>query len=115
MAKNRVVTTSEDKKDIVLNEFLPKINVTLKRGETIEYGQALYLETSTGKYRKYEGSGVLPKTIYCGVDTPVTTSSDTEIQVIRSAEVDGNLIKGITKTSYDAIDNLEKYGIYIKF
>ena len=113
--KNRVNETKGENKDLVLNQFLSHYNVTLKGGETIEYGQALSLDKTTGKYVKYAGTGTLPKTIYCGIDENVTTSSDTVIQVIRSADVDGNYVKGISKTSYEAIDNLEKYGIYVKF
>lgn len=52
--------------------------------------------------------------MYKGIDT-LNNNTDTEIQVYRSADLDGNLVLGITKKDYDAIDNLEKYGIYIKF
>lgn len=115
MVTNRVVTKETRRKDLVLSEFIPRMNVTLKAGETIEYGQALSLDATTGKYIKYAGSGVLPKTFYCGMDDQVIASSDTEIQVIRSADIDGDIAKGITKDSFEAIDNLEKYGIYIKY
>ncbi len=113
--RNRVSVKVGEKQDLVLNEFISRFNVTLKGGEQIEYGQALSLDKTTGKYVKYAGTGALPKTIYCGTDKEVNTSSDTVIQVIRSADIDGSYVKGISKTSYEAIDNLEKYGIYIKF
>ncbi|RRD38812.1 hypothetical protein EII29_09815 [Leptotrichia sp. OH3620_COT-345] len=113
--RNRVVVKKTENKNLILNEFFPRFNVTLKGGENIEYGQALSLDTATGKYIKYTGSGILPKTFYCGMDDEVQTSSDTVIQVVRSADIDGKYVKGIQKTSYDALDNLEKYGIYVKF
>ena len=113
MAVNRVKKINEEKKDVILSEFIPGHTVTLKGGEKIEYGQALSLDSS-GKYIKYvAGTTTLPKTIYKGMDEVVDIASDTEILVVRSADVDFNLIKGLSKTDYEAIDNLEKYGINV--
>jgi len=118
--KNRVKFLEEEKKeDIVLNEFIPRKTVTLAQGEVIKYGQALIYDTTTGKYKKYESStpGVkLPKTFYAGSDKDVdATSGDTKIQVVRASDIDGSLVIGVTETDYAALDNLDKYGINVRF
>lgn len=112
---NKVVKKEEAVKEVAFIEFVPAYEVVLKAGSQIEQGQALSLDVATGKYVKFvAGSTALPKTVYKGIDT-LNNNTDTEIQVYRSADLDGNLVLGITKKDYDAIDNLEKYGIYIKF
>ena len=118
--KNRVKFFGEEKKeDIVLNEFIPRKTVTLAQGEVIKYGQALIYDTTTGKYKKYESStpgGKLPKTFYVGTDKDVdATSGDTKIQVVRASDIDGSLVIGVTETDYAALDNLDKYGINVRF
>ncbi len=118
--KNRVKFFGEEKKeDIVLNEFIPRKTVTLAQGEVIKYGQALIYDTTTGKYKKYESStpgGKLPKTFYAGSDKDVdATSGDTKIQVVRASDIDGSLVIGVAETDYAALDNLDKYGINVRF
>lgn len=118
--KNRVKFYGEDKKkDIVLDEFFPRKTVTLAQGEVIKYGQALVYDTTTGKYKKYDSSipgGKLPKTFYVGADEDVdATSEDVKIQIVRASDIDGNLVVGVTDTDYAALDNLDKYGINVRF
>jgi len=118
--RNRVKFLGKDeKKDIVLNEFIPRKTVTLAQGEVIKYGQALIYDIATGKYKKYESGtpgGKLPKTFYVGVDEDVdATSEDLKIQVVRASDIDGNLVIGVTETDYAALDNLDKYGINVRF
>lgn len=118
--RNRVkFLGTDEKKDIVLNEFIPRKTVTLAQGEVIKYGQALIYDTATGKYKKYDSStpgGKLPKTFYVGVDEDVdATSEDLKIQVVRASDIDGTLVIGVTETDYAALDNLDKYGINVRF
>ena len=118
--RNRVKFLGKDeKKDIVLNEFIPRKTVTLAQGEVIKYGQALVYDTTTGKYKKYESGtpgGALPKTFYVGVDEDVdATSEDLKIQIVRASDIDGTLVIGVTETDYAALDNLDKYGINVRF
>ena len=118
--RNRVKFLGKDeKKDIVLNEFIPRKTVTLAQGEVIKYGQALIYDTATGKYKKYESGtpgGKLPKTFYVGADEDVdATSEDLKIQVVRASDIDGTLVIGVTETDYAALDNLDKYGINVRF
>lgn len=118
--RNRVkFLGTDEKKDIVLNEFIPRKTVTLAQGEVIKYGQALIYDTATGKYKKYESGtpgGKLPKTFYVGVDEDVdATSEDLKIQVVRASDIDGTLVIGVTETDYAALDNLDKYGINVRF
>lgn len=118
--RNRVKFLGKDeKKDIVLNEFIPRKTVTLAQGEVIKYGQALIYDTATGKYKKYQSGtpgGKLPKTFYVGVDEDVdATSEDLKIQVVRASDIDGTLVIGVTETDYAALDNLDKYGINVRF
>ena len=118
--RNRVKFLGKDeKKDIVLSEFIPRKTVTLAQGEVIKYGQALIYDTATGKYKKYESGtpgGKLPKTFYVGVDEDVdATSEDLKIQVVRASDIDGTLVIGVTETDYAALDNLDKYGINVRF
>ena len=117
---DRVKFYGEDKKkDIVLNEFFPRKTVTLAQGEVIKYGQALVYDTTTGKYKKYDSStpgGKLPKTFYVGADEDVdATTEDVKIQVVRASDIDGKLVVGVTDTDYAALDNLDKYGISVRF
>lgn len=118
--RNRVKFLGKDeKKDIVLNEFIPRKTVILAQGEVIKYGQALIYDTATGKYKKYQSGtpgGKLPKTFYVGVDEDVdATSEDLKIQVVRASDIDGTLVIGVTETDYAALDNLDKYGINVRF
>lgn len=118
--RNRVkFLGTDEKKDIVLDEFIPRKTVTLAQGEVIKYGQALIYDTATGKYKKYESGtpgGKLPKTFYVGVDEDVdATSEDLKIQVVRASDIDGTLVIGVTETDYAALDNLDKYGINVRF
>ena len=118
--RNRVkFLGTDEKKDIVLNEFIPRKTVTLAQGEVIKYGQALIYDTATGKYKKYDSStpgGKLPKTFYVGADEDVdATSEDLKIQVVRASDIDGTLVIGVTETDYAALDNLDKYGINVRF
>lgn len=118
--RNRVkFLGTDEKKDIVLDEFIPRKTVTLAQGEVIKYGQALIYDTATGKYKKYESGttgGKLPKTFYVGADEDVdATSEDLKIQVVRASDIDGNLVIGVTETDYAALDNLDKYGINVRF
>ena len=117
--RNRVKFLGKDeKKDIVLNEFIPRKTVILAQGENIKYGQALSYDTATGKYVAYVqgGSTPLPKTFYVGVDENVdATSEDMKIQIVRASDIDGTLVIGVTETDYTALDNLDKYGINVKF
>nr|DAK36146.1 MAG TPA: Head decoration protein, Viral protein.5A [Caudoviricetes sp.] len=118
--RNRVkFLGTDEKKDIVLNEFIPRKTVTLAQGEVIKYGQALIYDTATGKYKKYQSGapgGKLPKTFYVGVDEDVdATSEDLKIQVVRASDIDGTLVIGVTETDYAALDNLDKYGINVRF
>ncbi|BBM54066.1 hypothetical protein JMUB3936_0344 [Leptotrichia wadei] len=118
--RNRVKFLGKDeKKDVVLNEFMPRKMVTLAQGEVIKYGQALIYDTATGKYKKYQSGtpgGKLPKTFYVGVDEDVdATSEDLKIQVVRASDIDGTLVIGVTETDYAALDNLDKYGINVRF
>lgn len=116
--KNRVKFHGEEiKKDIILDEFLPRKTVTLAQGENIKYGQALAYDVTTGKYVKYvNGTTALAKTFYIGADEKVDAASeDTKIQVARACDIDGTLITGITETDYAALDNLDKYGINVRF
>lgn len=118
--RNRVKFLGKDeKKDIVLDEFIPRKTVTLAQGEVIKYGQALIYDTATGKYKKYESGtpgGKLPKTFYVGVDEDVdATSEDLKIQVVRASDIDGTLVIGVAETDYAALDNLDKYGINVRF
>lgn len=118
--RNRVKFLGKDeKKDIVLNEFIPRKTVTLAQGEVIKYGQALIYDTATGKYKKYQSGtpgGKLPKTFYVGIDGDVdATSEDLNIQVVRASDIDGTLVIGVTETDYAALDNLDKYGINVRF
>ena len=118
--RNRVKFLGKDeKKDIVLNEFIPRKTVTLAQGEVIKYGQALIYDTATGKYKKDQSGtpgGKLPKTFYVGVDEDVdATSEDLKIQVVRASDIDGTLVIGVTETDYAALDNLDKYGINVRF
>ena len=118
--RNRVkFLGTDEKKDIVLDEFIPRKTVTLAQGEVIKYGQALIYDTATGKYKKYESGtpgGKLPKTFYVGVDEDVdATSEDLKIQVLRASDIDGTLVIGVTETDYAALDNLDKYGINVRF
>lgn len=117
--KNRVKFYGEDKKkDIVLNEFFPRKTVTLAQGEVIKYGQALVYDTTTGKYKKYDSTpgGKLPKTFYVGADEDVdATTEDVKIQVVRASDIDGKLVVGVADTDYAALDNLDKYGINVRF
>lgn len=118
--RNRVkFLGTDEKKDIVLDEFIPRKTVTLAQGEVIKYGQALIYDTATGKYKKYQSGtpgGKLPKTFYVGVDEDVdATSEDLKIQVVRASDIDGTLVIGVTETDYAALDNLDKYGINVRF
>lgn len=118
--RNRVkFLGTDEKKDIVLDEFIPRKTVTLAQGEVIKYGQALIYDTATGKYKKYQSGtpgGKLPKTFYVGVDEDVdATSEDLKIQVVRASNIDGTLVIGVTETDYAALDNLDKYGINVRF
>lgn len=118
--RNRVkFLGTDEKKDIVLDEFIPRKTVTLAQGEVIKYGQALIYDTATGKYKKYESGtpgGKLPKTFYVGIDEDVdATSEDLKIQVVRASDIDGTLVIGVTETDYAALDNLDKYGINVRF
>ncbi len=116
--KNRVKFFDEEKeKDIVLNEFIPRKTVTLAQGEVIKYGQALAYDTASGKYVKYvSGTTALPKTFYVGADEEVdATSEDAKIQIVRASDINGKLIIGVSDTDYAALDNLDKYGINVKF
>ena len=115
--KNRVKFFGEEKnEDIVLNEFIPRKTVILAQGEIIKYGQALSFDVTTGKYTKYASGGTLPKTFYVGPDKDVdATSEDVKIQIVRASDIDGNLVVGVTATDYAALDNLEEYGINVKF
>ena len=118
--RNRVkFLGTDEKKDIVLDEFIPRKTVTLAQGEVIKYGQALIYDTATGKYKKYESGtpgGKLPKTFYVGVDEDVdATSEDLKIQVVRASDIDGTLVIGVAETDYAALDNLDKYGINVRF
>ena len=118
--RNRVKFLGKDeKKDIVLNEFIPRKTVILAQGEVIKYGQALIYDTATGKYKKYQSGtpgGKLPKTFYVGIDEDVdATSEDLNIQVVRASDIDGTLVIGVTETDYAALDNLDKYGINVRF
>ena len=118
--RNRVkFLGTDEKKDIVLDEFIPRKTVTLAQGEVIKYGQALIYDTATGKYKKYQSGtpgGKLPKTFYIGVDEDVdATSEDLKIQVVRASDIDGTLVIGVTETDYAALDNLDKYGINVRF
>ena len=118
--RNRVkFLGTDEKKDIVLNEFIPRKTVTLAQGEVIKYGQALIYDTATGKYKKYQSGtpgGKLPKTFYVGIDEDVdATSEDLNIQVVRASDIDGTLVIGVTETDYAALDNLDKYGINVRF
>ena len=118
--RNRVkFLGTDEKKDIVLDEFIPRKTVTLAQGEVIKYGQALIYDTATGKYKKYQSGtpgGKLPKTFYVGVDEDVdATSEDLKIQVVRASDIDGTLVIGVIETDYAALDNLDKYGINVRF
>lgn len=118
--RNRVkFLGTDEKKDIVLDEFIPRKTVTLAQGEVIKYGQALIYDTATGKYKKYQSGtpgGKLPKTFYVGIDEEVdATSEDLKIQVVRASDIDGTLVIGVTETDYAALDNLDKYGINVRF
>ncbi len=117
--KNRVqFFEGKKEKDIVLDEFLPRRTVTLAQGENIKYGQALSYDTATGKYVAYVqgGSTPLPKTFYVGVDENVDAASeDMKVQILRASEVDGKKIIGVADTDYAALDNLDKYGINVRF
>ena len=118
--RNRVkFLGTDEKKDIVLDEFIPRKTVTLAQGEVIKYGQALIYDTATGKYKKYQSGtpgGKLPKTFYVGVNEDVdATSEDLKIQVVRASDIDGTLVIGVTETDYAALDNLDKYGINVRF
>ena len=100
--------------------FMVKIRKKiLAQGEVIKYGQALVYDTTTGKYKKYDSStpgGKLPKTFYVGADEDVdATTEDVKIQVVRASDIDGKLVVGVTDTDYAALDNLDKYGINVRF